>query len=64
MNNVSNATKSATSGLGGYSSSAKSAKKSTDILAEALGNLSKKKKTDTKKTYEAVTAMHMAFITL
>ena len=57
MNNVSNATKSATSGLGGYSSSAKSAKKSTDILAEALGNLSKKKKTDTKKTYEAVTAL-------
>lgn len=57
MNNVSNATKSATSGLGGYSSSAKSAKKSTDILAEALGNLSKNKKTDTKKTYEAVTAL-------
>lgn len=57
MNDVSNATKSASKGLGGYSSSAKSAKKSTDILAEALEKLSKKKKTDTKKTYEAVTAL-------
>lgn len=57
MNDVSNATKSASKGLGGYSSSSKSAKKSTDILAEALEKLSKKKKTDTKKTYEAVTAL-------
>lgn len=57
MNNVNNATKSATSGLGGYSSSAKSATKSANTLAEALENLKKKQKTDTKKTYEAVTAL-------